>query len=198
MERSSFEAAQRIQSELAEFFRPEIEAGMALIKMEMDPEIETEIRERIAVMMFDELVNDLPMVPYLAVWEDGNNEILHAYMSPKIEALCEYSPQELLKVGYINIVKGNIISFYRETSGVEEKITPVAEVKANRVAGFLENRNWEGCYRIEKKNGEQVWVIDRSAITRFRNSVNNNVICVSAGILLETTELFERRKDRQE
>jgi hypothetical protein len=197
MERTSFESAQRIQSELAAFLRPEIEAGMAVINMEMDPEIVAEIRERIAVMMFDELVNDLPMVPYLAVWKDGANEILHAYMSPKIEALCEYTPQELLKVGYINIVKGNIISFYREKTGVEERVTPVAEVQANRVAGFLENRNWEGCYRIEKKNGGQVWVIDRSVITRFRNSVLNNVICISAGILLETTELFERRKDSQ-
>lgn len=195
MEQSNFETAHKIQYELAIFFQNEIESGMTALKLEMDSEIKSEIRERIGVLLFDEMVNDLPMVPYLAVWEDGANEITHAYMSPKIETLCEYTPHELLQVGYINIVKGNIISFYREKSGVEEKVIPVAEVQANRVAGFLENRNWEGCYRIEKKSGQQVWVIDRSTITRFRNTAKDNVICISAGILLETTELFERRRE---
>lgn len=197
MEGSSFDAARRIQRELATFYQQDIENSLAVLELEMDPEIVAEIREKIAVLMFDELVNDLPMVPYLAVWKDGANEIVHAYMSPKIENLCEYTPQELLAVGYINIVKGHIISFYREKTGVEEKVTPLAEVQARRVAGFLENRNWEGCYRIETKSGQQVWVIDRSVITRFRNTVKDNVICISAGILLETTELFERRKTGQ-
>jgi len=41
------------------------------------------------------------------------------------------------------------------------------------------------------------WVIDRSTNTRFRNTVKNNIICLSSGLLLETTELFEKRKDKE-
>lgn len=167
---------------------------MSAITIEMDSEIEQEIRERIAVLIFDELVNDMPMVPYLAVWEEGASHIAHAYMSPKIEALCEYTPDELCDVGYINIVGGDIISFYREDSGIEENINAIAEAQEKRVAGLLENRNWEGCYCVSKKSGQHAWVIDRSTITRFRNTAKDNIICLSNGILMETTELLERRE----
>jgi PAS domain-containing protein len=196
LEKSVYGEAQNIRMDLTTLFRAAIESSMSALKIEMDSEIEQEIRERIAVLIFDEIVNDMPMVPYLSVWEDGANEIIHAYMSPKVETLCDYTPEELQHIGYINIVRGDIISFYREESGVEESVKPISEAKEKRVAGFLENKNWEGCYRIEKKGGVSVWVIDRSTITRFRNTVKNNVICLSSGILLETTELLEKRKMR--
>jgi len=140
-ENSIFEAAQKIRQDLATLFHPAIDSTLSAVKVEMDQEIEQEIRERIAASMFDELVNDVPMVPYLAVWEDGANKIAHAYMSPKIETITEYTPEELLQIGYINIVRGNIISFYREKSGVEENVNPIAVAQEKRVAGFLENRN---------------------------------------------------------
>lgn len=191
---SVFEAAQFIRQDLVKLFQPTIESCTSTLKIRMDPEIGQEIRERIAAAIFDEMVNDIPMVPYLSVWEDGANEIAHAYMSPKIETLCGYTPEELLHIGYISIVRGDIISFYREESGVEEKVDPLREAQEKRVSGFLENRNWEGCYRIQKKSGAHAWVIDRATITRFRNTVSNNVVCLSGGILLETTELLERRE----
>jgi hypothetical protein len=191
---SVYEEAQNIRMNLTALFKPAIANSMSALKIEMDQEIEQEIRERIAVLIFDEMVNDIPMVPYLAVWEDGANEIIHAYMSPKVESLCDYTPQELQRIGYINIVRGDIISFYREKSGIEENVDPISEAKQKRVAGFLENKNWEGCYRIEKKAGTPAWVIDRSTITRFRNTVKDNIICLSSGILLETTELLEKRE----
>jgi hypothetical protein len=125
----------------------------------MDPEIDQQLRERIAAPIFDEAVNELPAVPYLAVWEGGAGEIAHAYMSPKIETLCGYSPRELAERGYINIVGDDIISFFRD----------------------------EDTY---------AWVIDRSVITRFRNACRGNVICLSSGILLESTELLEKRGHR--
>ena len=190
----SFEAAQKIRADLAALFHQKIGESISGLDIEMDPEIEQEIRERIAVLIFDEMVNDMPMVPYLAVWEDGASHIAHAYMSPKIETICEYSPIELLKVGFINIVGGDIISFYREESGIEENVNAIAEAQEKRVAGYLENRNWEGCYKVRKKSGQHAWVIDRSTITRFRNFINDNVICLSNGILMETTELLERRE----
>jgi PAS domain-containing protein len=191
---SVYGEAQNIRMDLTALFQSAIAESMSALGISMDREIEQEIRERIAVLIFDEIVNDMPMVPYLAVWEDGANEITHAYMSPKIEALCDYTPQELQRIGYIHIVRGDIISFYRERSGVEENVNPISEAKQKRVTGFLENKNWEGCYRIEKKDGKLAWVIDRSTITRFRNTVKNNIICLSAGILLETTELLEKRE----
>ena len=189
-----FEKAQTIRQELATLFQQAVSDSIAALKMALDPEIEQEIRERIAVLIFDELVNDMPMVPYLAVWADGSNEIAHAYMSPKIETLSGYTPGELLKVGYMHIVRGNIISFYRESTIVEEHVSDISEAQEKRAAGYLENRSWEGCYKVEKKDGAVAWVIDRSTITRFRNSVTNNVICLSNGILLESTELLERRE----
>lgn len=188
------EVAQNLRQQLAALFQQAIASSTSNLKIKMDPEIEQEIRERVAVLMFDEMVNDMPMVPYLAVWEAGAKEIFHAYMSPRIEEICGYSPLELLREGYINIVRGDIISFYREPSGVEEKVDPLAEAQKTRIAGFLENRSWEGCYQLASKDGRQVWVIDRSTNTRFRNSVNDNIICLACGILLETTELLDRRK----
>ena len=124
--------------------------------------------------------------------KDGDDEILHAYISPKIEAICQYTPGELMKIGFNRIVKGDIISFYREKSRVEENVSPISKAREKRVSGFLENRNWEGCYKVEKKDGLMAWVIDRSTITRFRNTVNGNILCLSGGVLMESTELFEK------
>jgi PAS domain-containing protein len=183
-----------LRNDLSARFETAIDVGMSALRIIMDREIEQEIRERIAVLIFDEIVNDMPMVPYLALWEEGAKEIVHAYMSPKIEAISDYTPEEIQRMGFINMVRGDIISFYREKNSVEEKVNPIAEAKEKRMAGFLENKNWEGCYKIEKKNGQSAWVIDRSTITRFRNTVMNNIICLSSGILLETTELLEKRE----
>lgn len=189
-----FEKAQTIRQDLAALLQQAVSDSMTALKMPLDAEVEQEIRERIAVLIFDEMVNDMPMVPYLAVWEEGSNAIVHAYMSPKIEALAGYTPAELLQVGFINIVRGNIISFFRESSTVEEQVSGISEAQEKRAAGLLENRHWEGCYKIAKKDDDIVWVIDRSTITRFRNSASENVICLSNGILLESTELLERRE----
>ncbi|KJS31757.1 MAG: hypothetical protein VR64_09425 [Desulfatitalea sp. BRH_c12] len=189
-----YAAAQKIRLDLVTLFHKAIESSIAPLNLKMDPEIGQEIRERIAVLMFDEMVNDMPMVPYLSVWEDGAKEIAHAYMSPKIVEISGYSPQELLSVGYVNIVQGDIISFYREQVSAEEKVNPLPEARNKRMGGFLENRHWEGCYKLETKDGRQIWVIDRSTITRFRNTAKGNVICLSCGVLLESTELLERKK----
>jgi hypothetical protein len=193
---SVFEAAQFLRQDLAKLFHHTIDRGISYLKVRMDPEIEQEIRERIAALMLDEMVNDMPTVPYLSVWEDGADAITHACMSAKIETLSGYTPQELADIGYINVVVGDIISFYREESGVEVKVNPIREMQEKRVAGYLDNKSWEGCYKVRKKNGRHAWVIDRATITRFRNTINNNIICLSGGILLETTELLERRENR--
>jgi PAS domain-containing protein len=193
LEHQIFETAQTIRQDLAKLFQKTIEVSMSALTLKMDQEIDQEIRERIAVLMFDEMVNAMPVVPYLAVWVDGAKDIAHAYMSPKIEMLSGYTPHELADIGYVTIVRGDILSYYRESMQIEEQVSGISEAQQKRVAGFLENRNWEGCYKVRKKDGQAAWVIDRSTITRFRNSIDNNLICLSNGILLESTELLERR-----
>ena len=188
----SFEAAGKVVLNLARLFQKAIDRNIAGLKIKMDPEIEQEIRERIAVLMFNDKANDQPVVSYLAVWEEGDDEIAHAYLSPKIETLCEFTPSELMQIGYNTIVMGNIISFYDEINGMEEQVNPVSEVRKKRVAGFLENRTWEGCYLIETKSERLVWVIDKSSITRYRNNIKGNIICLSGGILLESTGLLSK------
>ncbi|MFO7964282.1 MAG: hypothetical protein R6U50_10210 [Desulfobacterales bacterium] len=183
---------QNIRKDLIRLCHPQIDHCITALKLEMDDEISEEIRERIAVMMFNEMVNDMPMVSYVTVWEDGAAEIAHAYMSPSIESISGYTPQELVEIGYKNIVRGDILQFNRDIAGVEENVNPVSEARKKRVGGFLENRSWEGCYQIMRKGGRMVWVVDRSLITRFRNTVNGNIVCLACGILLESTELFER------
>ncbi len=193
LEDSTFESVQKIRGDLIVIFRQVVDKSLARLKIKMDEEIEEELRERIAVLIFNELVNDMPITSYLAVWEDGAAEIVHAYLSPRFEILSGYSSLEIEEIGYHNLVRGDIIRFYREESGVEERVKPISEAKRKRINGFMDSRKWEGCYRIEKKNGKQAWVIDRSTITRFRNTLKDNIICLSSGILLETTELMGSR-----
>ena len=186
-------AEQKIREDLTFLFRRTIEKSMENLKLAMDEEIDQEIRQRIAVLVFDEMVNEIPIVPYLAVWEEGSAAIIHAYMSPKVKDLCGYSPAELARIGYGNIVRGDIIRFYREQDGKAENVKSLTDARQKRISGFLDSRSWEGCYRIEKRDGRTAWVIDRSTITRFRNTLNDKIICLSSGILLETTELLARK-----
>ncbi len=188
--------ARNIRIDLATLFHDTIHENLAALKIELDWEIDQEIRERVAVLIFDELVNEMPVVPYLAVWEDGAADIVHVHMSPRIESVCGFTPRELQRIGFATVVRGDIISFYRDDRQVEETVDPVKDARQKRMGGFLESRNWEGVYRIEKKDGGMVWVIDRSTITRFRNTVGNSIVCLSSGILMETTELLERRETR--
>ncbi|GEM_PF-2515772 len=186
-------AEQKIREDLTFLLRHTIEKSMAGIRLTMDEEIDQEIRQRIAVLVFDEMVNEIPIVPYLAVWEDGSAAITHAYMSPKVKDLCGYGPEELARTGYGSIVRGDIIRFYREQNGRAENVKSLTDARQKRISGFLDSRRWEGCYKIEKKDGRTAWVIDRATITRFRNTLNDRIICLSSGVLIETTELLDRK-----
>ena len=63
-----YDATRKVRKELVWMFYPAIEGNMAALRLKMDKEIDREIRERMAVIIFDEIVNDMPAVPYLAVW----------------------------------------------------------------------------------------------------------------------------------
>jgi len=184
---------QLIRTQLAELLSETVTASLSALTLEMDKEIITELKERIAALVFNEQVNDSQAVHYLAVWEEGCKEIAHLYMSPKIRELSGYSAEELGSIGYAGIVGRNILSFYRDKDHFEEKIIPVPVAKEKRKAGFLGNRNWEGFYKLKKKDGTDIWVIDKAVITQLRNNLKKNVICVSGGLLLETTPVLDSR-----
>ena len=184
---------QQVRVQLAELLAETVNRSFSTLALEIDTEITMELQERIAALVFNEQVNDSPAVQYLAVWEDGCKEITHLYMSPKIKELLGYSAEELGRIGYDSIVGSDILSFYRDQDHVEEKIIPIPIAKEKRKAGFLGNRNWEGFYTLKKKNGTDIWVIDKAVITKFRNNLKKNVICVSGGLLVETTHVLDGR-----
>ncbi len=183
----------QVRTQLAKLLAETVNRFLSKLTLEIDKEIITELEERIAALMFNEQVNDTPAVQYLAVWEDGCKEITHLYMSPKIKELLGYSAEELGRIGYDNIVGSDILSFYKDKDHVEEKIIPVPIAKEKRKAGFLGNRKWEGFYKLTKKDGTEIWVIDKAVIIKFRNNIKKNVICVSGGLLLETTHVLAGR-----
>ena len=59
--------------------------------------------------------------------------------------------------------------------------------------GFIGTRVWEGFYQVINKDGNKIWVIDRATITKYRNTRKDNVICVSGGVLLETTDILDKK-----
>jgi PAS domain-containing protein len=184
---------QQVRVQLVEVLTETVNASLATLTLEIDEEILTELKERIAALVFSEQVNDSPAVQYLAVWEDGCKEIRHLYMSPNIKELLGYSAEELGSIGYGSIVGADILSFYQDKDNVQEKIIPVSMAQEKRKEGFIGNRNWEGYYKLRKKSGKDIWVIDKAVITKFRNTLNKKVICVSGGLLLETTQVLDGR-----
>lgn len=184
---------QQVRVQLAKVFAETVNRFLSALTLKVDKEIIAELQEKIATLMFSEQVNDLQVVQYLAVWEDGCKEITHLYMSPKIKELTGYTAGELGSIGYASIVGSDILSFYQDKGHFEEKIIPVHIAKEKRRAGFLGNRDWEGFYKLKKKDGTDIWVIDKAVITKFRNNLKKNVICVSGGLLLETTHILDGR-----
>lgn len=187
------EKAWRIRAGLAELFEEKIDAILSILEVEIDQEIVQELKERIGVLMLNEIVDDAPVIPYVSVWEEGRQEIFHAYLSPRIKDLLGYSVEEVRKIGYRNMVGEEILSYFKEENGIKEKVTPTGDVLEKRKMGFLGNRVWEGYYKIEKKDGNFIWVIDKATITRYRNTKKDNILCISGGHLLETTGILKNR-----
>ncbi len=187
------EKAWRIRGRLAELFEEKIDDILSTLKMEIDQEILQELKERIGVLMLSEIVDDTPVTPYVSMWEEGRREIFHAYLSPRIQELLGYSVEEVRTIGYRNMVGEEILSYFKEENGIREKVIPTGDAMEKRKMGFLGNRVWEGYYKIEKKDGAFIWVIDKATITRYRNTKKHNIVCVSGGQLLETTGILDKR-----
>ncbi len=194
-ERMIREKAWKMRAALAELFEEKIEAVLSTLEMDVDQEIIRELKERIGVLMLSEIVDDAPVTPYVSMWEEGRKEIFHAYLSPRFKELSGYSVEEVRTIGYRTMVGEEILSYFKEVNGIEEKVTPTDDAMEKRKMGFLGNRVWEGCYKIERKDGALIWVIDKATITRYRNTRKNNIIHLSAGHLLEATGIFDKREN---
>ncbi len=194
-ERIIREKAWKIRAELAELFEEKIEEMLSTLEMDVDQEIIRELKERIGVLMLSEIVDDAPVTPYVSMWEEGRREIFHAYLSPRIKKLSGYSVEEVRKIGYRNMVGEEILSYFKEENGIKENVTPTDDAMEKRKMGFLGNRVWEGYYKIERKDGAFIWVIDKATITRYRNTRKHNIVCVSGGHLLETTGILDKRRN---
>ena len=142
------------------------------------------------MLMLLEKVNDNPDVSYITTWQSGRSEIVQVYMSSQIGKLLGYSPREIEEVPYRELVGDEIITYAREQRDFKEETVPWEEAREARKDEFLGSRQWEGFYRVKKKNGESIWVMDKSVLTRYINSEGNNVVYVSEGILLESTQLM--------
>ncbi|MCP4688500.1 MAG: PAS domain-containing protein [Desulfobacterales bacterium] len=193
-ERLIREKVWRLRAAVAELFEEQIDDIFSILKIEIDQEIVQELRERIGILMLGEIVDDTPVTPYVTVWEEGRQEIFHAYLSPRIKDLLGYSVEEVRKIGYRNIVGGEILSYFKEENNIKERVIPTDDALEKRKMGFLGNRGWEGYYKIEKKNGAVIWVIDKATITRYRNTKTDSIICISGGHLLETTGILKGRE----
>lgn len=192
-EQSIREKAWRIRAGLADLFEEKIDAVLSGLEIEIDQEIIRELKERIGVLMLNEIVDDSPVTPYVSVWEEGSRDIFHAYLSPRIKELLGYSVEDVRRIGYRNIVGEEILSYFKEKNDFKESVIPTDDALEKRKMGFLGNRIWEGYYKIEKKDGNTIWVIDKATITRYRNTKNDNILCISGGHLLETTGILKNR-----
>jgi PAS domain-containing protein len=174
-------------------FGDQIAPMLTPLKTEIDEEIIRLLTEKIAALMFHDRVNDNPDISYITIWQGGKSEINQVYMSPKIGKLLGYSPPEIEAVSFKELVGDEIITYVREQRDFKEETVPREEARAARREEYLGNRQWEGFYRIKKKNGDSIWVMDKSILTKYINAKGDNVVYVSEGILLESTQLMARK-----
>jgi len=184
----------KLVDDAVDIFDDQIEPMLTPLKTEIDEEIIRLLTEKIAVLMLHDRVNDNPDVSYITIWQGGQSEIIQVYMSPKIGKLLGYSPPEIEEVPYRELVGDEIITYVSEQRDFKEETVPREEARAARREEYLGSRQWEGFYRVKKKNGDSIWVMDKSILTKYINSKGDNVVYVSEGILLESTQLMARNR----
>ena len=188
------QTVRRVVDEAVKLFGDVIDGELARLAADIDAEIIRLLEEKIAVLMLADLVTDHPQIPYISIWQSGGTEITQVYLSPRIVDLLGYSAEEVLKVRYANLTGDRIVSFFEEQHHLESKSTPRETAEAERRQEFLGNRIWKGFYRVRRKDGNLVWVMDKAVLTKFVNQRGNNVVYLSEGILLEAEEMMERIK----
>lgn len=180
----------KLVDDAVDIFDDQIEPMLIPLKTEVDEEIIRLLTEKIAVLMLHDRVNDNPAVSYITVWQGGQSEIIQVYMSPQIGKLLGYSPQEIEMMPFRELVGDEIVTYVREQRDFKEETVPKEEAREARREEYLGSRQWEGFYQVKKKNSDSIWVMDKSVLTKYINSKGDNVVYVSEGILLESTQLM--------
>ena len=188
------EHIRNVVTDAAGAFKDQIKRDLADLAETLDDEILQMLAEKMAVSMLADQVNDTPGVPYISVWQAGKGEISQIYISPRIIDLLDYSAEEVKKIRYANLAGDRIVNFYGEEQRFEGKTVQRRKARADREKEFLGNRVWKGFYRVRRRDGSSVWVMDKAVLTKFVNEKGNNVVYVSEGILLDAGEMMEKLK----
>jgi hypothetical protein len=182
----------KLIEEAVKTFETSVDAEMVYIRFPVDEEILGILKEKIAVLCLHSLVNANPNVPYISVWESGKAEINLVYMSPKIEGLLGFSPEEIKNIGFANMVGEHIVRFFEEADKIEETTVSKQFAREARRKEFIGSHEWSGFYKIKKKSGDHIWVADKTLITRYANNSGDNIVYISEGILFDSTEMMKR------
>jgi hypothetical protein len=192
------EAIRNVVADAVEIFGAALDRDLAALSAEIDEEIIQLLRDKIAILMLADQVNDNPEVPYISVWQSGKSEIEQIYLSPRVIDLLGYSAGEVKEIRYANLAGDRIVSFFENQHRLEGRTVARHKAEEDRREEYLGNRLWKGFYRVKKKNGGSVWVMDKAVLTKFVNEKGGNVVYASEGVLLEAEEIMEQiRADRQ-
>jgi hypothetical protein len=178
--------------ETVKTFQTSVNAEMAYIRFPVDEEILEILKEKIAVLCLHARVNANPNVPYISVWESGKSEIVLVYMSPKIETLLGFTPEEIKNIGFGNMVGDHIVRFFEEADKIEETTVSKQFAREARRQEFIGSHEWSAFYKIQRKSGDHIWVADRTMITRYANTSGDNIVYISEGILFDSTDMMKR------
>ncbi len=99
----------------------------------------------------------------------------YEYLSPVIEKLTGYAPEEIQKIGFSNIVESISLILSPEKT--------INEIRETRIKG--ETGEYLADYKIKTKSGETKWVRDHS----FPLLDSNGKLAGSIGILTDITEI---------
>lgn len=119
-----------------------------------------------AEVRFEQLVTSLPLVVYE---DEATPDAANVYVSPRIERLTGYSPEELAASPdlYPSLVHPEDIDHYRKQIMLSNDGEPTAAE-----------------YRIRHRDGREVWVLDET-ITRYDEETDTSTV---RGFLIDVTE----------
>lgn len=119
------------------------------------------------------------MPAYISSFNRGYHQFHFNFISPNIEKVYGYSPEEIYKVGY-ELWFGRI--HHDDVDRVKELFERL----------FTEGTNLDVEYRIQRKDGKWIWIHDRSTGTLEGNGVK-----FAVGIFSDITDRKQAKEERK-